>query len=78
MVFGHGKFLLVFLSVAVIFMCSFFTFTKPDGIPVIPMALGSHISKHSIFVENMQKVENWTLAVAYYIGTCLLFVTCSI
>lgn len=59
MVFGHGKFLLVSLSVAVIFMCSFFTFTKPDGIPVIPMVSGSHISKHSTFVENMQKGENW-------------------
>lgn len=59
MVFGHGKFLLVFLSIAVIFIYSVFTFTKSDSIPVIPMVLGSYFSKHSIFVENMWKVENW-------------------
>lgn len=78
MVFRHGKFLVVFLSVAVIFIYSFFTFIKSEGILVIPMVLGSYISKHSIFVENMQRLKTCMFVVALYIGTCLLLVTHSI
>ena len=75
MAFGHGKFLLVFLSLAVIFMFLFYIY-YPDGIPVIPMVLRSHISKHPIFVENMQKVEIGTLAITHYLVTYVLLVTC--